>query len=56
MTEQEAVEAIKEICKDKDAEREHLAAEEVLLRFLRENGFEELSKVYDELSQNFYYA
>ena len=56
MTEQEAVEKLRAICQDNDPEAEHCDADELLVEFLRAQGFCELADTFDELSQNFWYA
>ena len=56
MTEDEAVEKLKQICQDNDPESEHCDADELLVEFLRDQGFPELANTFDELSQNFWYA
>ena len=56
MTEAEAIKEIKRICKSPDHELAHIGSESVLMQFLIEQGFEDLAKTYEKLSQNFYYA
>jgi len=56
MTEQEAIKKISDICKGLDEEREHVETDNLIIDFLYQNGFKELSAAYDKASENFWYA
>lgn len=41
---------------DDDPERWHIVADDVIVEFLKDNGFEELSDLYNEITEQVYYA
>lgn len=56
MNEQEALNKLKEIALDEDTEVRHIKADELIIDFLRANGFKELSMAYTKLTDDVWYA
>ena len=56
MKEQEALNKLKEIALDDDTEKRHIKADELIIDFLRVNGFKELSTAYCKLTDDAWYA
>lgn len=57
MNEQEALNKLKEIAlDDDDTEKRHIKADELIIDFLRVNGFKELSTAYCKLTDDVWYA
>ena len=56
MTEREAIEKLKKIDENPNTERRHVDADELIVTFLKDQGYNELADVYEDITNDVWYS